>query len=781
MNIADTLNSSDIMDNNACNLSETDHSIIHAGQSTNDNCWSKETRPFGCSKPDELHHALEQVLFKFIAGSHSDSAVCQQNASKVLLQPLKFTPVRLELASSLMNDIFKPIWDRYKLSLAQDKTIVAFRRIIAHIVVENHGKLLQVFSIVQDLWDIAIIAGQQGFTDDVIAFRLIHDFLDFMTVDCTDSLFSYLDSRVEIMTLGMQSERGRGLFLLRFCNDFLRRMSKSKHNVVCGKLLTLVSNTYPLSERSGVNVRGEYNVGNVTVFEPASNSNEMDDNKEPNLDSLKTKAEFYHCFWSLQEYFSNPTLLFDISHFTKFQTGVEKVVKIFDDIQKESDQNTGSDRERRKVGEKKHRVPTIADARNDYFFPKFLTSTNLFDLELNDPFFRRQILLQIMIVFQFLSSLVSMEKEKIVKQFSEIAQSINRAIQYAYVLTADQESWVSECRSRSFKVLERISPNGKKFSKTLLTVLMHERNWLKWKLGSCSSYEKPIIELGTTKKRRKAEHSAAANKSWLGNQEMTNLWERGRDLKQVLRDKASRSIVTSLDEHLKELDYQLEEDCETLAEGIEDPSYVHYNNMRYNWIAYRTAIKSHAYLFSKKETRNDGSKPLDPNVPKSAAKSLVVELLREWRKVGQKNQLFLIQNLPDTDQSVSATDLISGQDIDDAVIDGGDVEKDDIDGNLVQTQLSRSSSAENISESLSKPATPRHNDTNSDEPPIIQHTAYNDIGKLKKASEIISISQGVIDGDSLVEQPLTPKRLSDENGDLNEHSTKRSKIDTLKE
>lgn len=45
--------------------------------------------------------------------------------------------------------------------------------------------------------------------------------------------------------------RGKGLVMLRMCNEMLRRLSKEKDTVFCGRILMFLANSFPLHERSG--------------------------------------------------------------------------------------------------------------------------------------------------------------------------------------------------------------------------------------------------------------------------------------------------------------------------------------------------------------------------------------------------------------------------------------------------------------------------------------------------------------------------------------------------
>lgn len=67
----------------------------------------------------------------------------------------------------------------------------------------------------------------------------------------------------------MHPGRGKGLSLLRLLNDLLRRLPKSRteHVIFCGRILLFLSSVFPLGEKSGVNLRGNFNLGKVTSFE----------------------------------------------------------------------------------------------------------------------------------------------------------------------------------------------------------------------------------------------------------------------------------------------------------------------------------------------------------------------------------------------------------------------------------------------------------------------------------------------------------------------------------
>jgi THO complex subunit 1 transcription elongation factor len=58
----------------------------------------------------------------------------------------------------------------------------------------------------------------------------------------------------------MVPQKGKALTLLRTLNELLRRLSKmgTQNTEFCGRILMFLSQVFPLGERSGVNLRGEY-------------------------------------------------------------------------------------------------------------------------------------------------------------------------------------------------------------------------------------------------------------------------------------------------------------------------------------------------------------------------------------------------------------------------------------------------------------------------------------------------------------------------------------------
>lgn len=67
--------------------------------------------------------------------------------------------------------------------------------------------------------------------------------------------------------LSKELENSAGLGLIRACNTLLGRLSKADDAALRGRILNFMASAFSLSARGGVNLRGEFNVGNATDFE----------------------------------------------------------------------------------------------------------------------------------------------------------------------------------------------------------------------------------------------------------------------------------------------------------------------------------------------------------------------------------------------------------------------------------------------------------------------------------------------------------------------------------
>lgn len=216
------------------------------------------------------------------------------------------------------------------------------------------------------------------------------------------------NSSLILLIASQINSKNKDLVILRLCNELLRRLSRAEDPVFCGRVYIFMFQSFPLGDKSSVNLRGNFHVENVTTFEdflkdsspsddpmqidaseseskPVDRSGEqtvnlnisdvLGDDKAatPDVDSL------YPVFWSLQHSFSNPPRLFEEDHFNHFKKSLEATIAKFKEVPKVI-QAGDSDR---KKGQK-DRADDSFDAFANTYNPKYLTSRDLFKLEVRN-------------------------------------------------------------------------------------------------------------------------------------------------------------------------------------------------------------------------------------------------------------------------------------------------------------------------------------------------------------------------------------------------------------
>lgn len=235
--------------------------------------------------------------------------------------------------------------------------------------------------------DVLSILSDDGHSDPALFFWLAEELLDSQTIGGCRIIFDYLESRRERITAKYFNQKK--LVILRACNELLRRLSRAEDTAFCGRVFIFMFQCFPLGDRSSVNLRGEYHVENLTTYEtePADTSMDVDEpktedaTKETADDTEKPKDKdekridpeaLYPLFWSLQNTFSQPLNLLDESHFTTFKSSLEATMKTFETLQEDSQRTLKRKRD--------------DEAVPDAFNPKYLTSKDLFELEVSHPF-----------------------------------------------------------------------------------------------------------------------------------------------------------------------------------------------------------------------------------------------------------------------------------------------------------------------------------------------------------------------------------------------------------
>ena len=372
------------------------------------------------------------------------------------------------------------------------------------------------FVEVWNFLDILILIEDRGKSAPELACWLIEELLDSQTTAGCRIVFDFLESRRE--RLAARDFHKKNLVFLRTCNELLRRLSRAEDAIFCGRVFFFLFQTVPLGDRSAINLRGYYHVENVTAFEAIDTSLDSS-GVQMNVDSTAAKvdpvrieaqqpptrpggktvapkgankaveeellstSDLYPVFWRLQQDFTEPTRLFVKGNFDAFKRGLAHTMTKFKKTptvaQSKSTEDTKRDL-KRKYGEEST-SGQIADHFVDTYNPKYLTSRDLFDLELSDLAFQRHILVQVLILLDFLLSLTEQAKQRL----KESDANTNKSVLYAHTLSEDDSKWATVTRSSINTYLSTSVPDGKFYWRMVETVLARDKNWVRWKIEHC--------------------------------------------------------------------------------------------------------------------------------------------------------------------------------------------------------------------------------------------------------------------------------------------------------
>ena len=168
------------------------------------------------------------------------------------------------------------------------------------------------------LLDLALLVSERGACDHGAVFNVLEQLLEACTIADAEAVFTWVESARERLSEDTVWRRGR-LVMLRACNDLQRRLSKTHDVVLRGRVSLLLSSLYSLSEKSALNLTGQYNRSNPTETE-AQTAAETAASADPPPGSNPAGAGttdateedgavdvgFHKTFWSLQRFFREP-------------------------------------------------------------------------------------------------------------------------------------------------------------------------------------------------------------------------------------------------------------------------------------------------------------------------------------------------------------------------------------------------------------------------------------------------------------------------------------------
>ncbi|KAL7425191.1 hypothetical protein Q5752_000879 [Cryptotrichosporon argae] len=376
----------------------------------------------------------------------------------------------------------------------------------------------------------------------------------------------------------MPSSKGKALPLLRTINAFLRTLPRTPDGLAFrGRVHQFASAAIGIADKSAINMRGDY--GDVrTVWEddeagaavPADADGK--EGKEQGDGDIKmdedavapagAEESFYATLWSLQHYFANPPSLDGPATgdpprtpFETFRYKTDLVLpRLFEETKKEDTLRASStDIE----GRKRKRDEDECEEEGGFFYPRYLTGRKLLEHELADVSFRRQILLQYFILFQFLLNLTPASATK---------QLYTGGMPKTFVVDGDNQAWVKATVASIRDELRRMDGDGARFQETVMALMDRERRYAQWKNEQCPEAPWEIPPLDPASARQAAElwqRRLAPPSRYpfrLGSRPLSQLWNRGYTGIDQLKGWKRAATVDSLDKEIQAIEEEEEDD-----------------------------------------------------------------------------------------------------------------------------------------------------------------------------------------------------------------------------
>eukprot|EP00761_Pharyngomonas_kirbyi_P014804 gb/GECH01014834.1/.p1 GENE.gb/GECH01014834.1/~~gb/GECH01014834.1/.p1 ORF type:complete len:755 (+),score=178.27 gb/GECH01014834.1/:1-2265(+) len=433
---------------------------------------------------------------------------------------------------------------------------------------------------------------------------LLSDLCDASSIHKCEEVFQYMQLRRTHLGRLMPSrssykEAARSkLTLLYMCNKLLSRISRTENHLFRARVHLYLSHLLPFFEPSALNGSHEYNTDIKTEIEDDDN----DDDNTQNESNIN--YQMYQKFWKLQKYTTDPQLLLDRREWQSFCSSIDTLISAFKsteiiDSNTKKNHNTPSHVAEMDTdsttSERSNSDDMDVQKEGELFIPKYLTSKRLFNMQLRDPKFRRQLLFQTLILFQDTNSLERFVQQK---------------------LSADQLRKIEEYQQQISEMLSSVPPHGDKILQAFRRILSREENMVNWKVDKCpppdgsedrvpSRQQKPELSLAldteasssalkALKTTTENSHSDVSMKDESHGESLSSNDPYNIAEALVEFDKNIGSRKPSIDEHLTRFREQLDPD-----EGIEEEFWLSRNEV-YVWRAMRLLMRSRLVEISKK-------------------------------------------------------------------------------------------------------------------------------------------------------------------------------------
>jgi len=357
---------------------------------------------------------------------------------------------------------------------------------------------------------------------------LLEDLAEEASLTLCEKLFQYIETK-QPSVLAVSKNR---LYLLKTCNKLLKRLSREDNSLLCGRLLILVAKLLPLSERSGVNLVGGFDVDNKTDFV------ELEEGCTDESGRL-VDADLYNSLWRVQGLLSNPPLVLEGRHWSEFHAGLKRVVQAFDKTSMKQ----------------KMEKQDLSASSYDVQSLKYSTSPNLLKLQLHDSSFKCEYLFQVLVVLNHLKIELPVKKPPTTKDEKALRQT--------------QLELLPTLEAMVRKSLKKFTPGVT--VDLLKTFIQREKHWILWKkvgrkeqvrasppaedkpangevtkVVKCPPFEKaalpgdlqmfkdpheskPVAKPAPAKRKRASMMGFSKNKVQLGNEALDRLWNISSD------------------------------------------------------------------------------------------------------------------------------------------------------------------------------------------------------------------------------------------------------------
>lgn len=421
--------------------------------------------------------------------------------------------------------------------------------------------------------ELSIKAVRSGICLGGLPILLLTDLFDCKPLNKCEELFSLLENRVNIWKEDIFFNNVKNQ-MLRSCNDLLRRLSRSQHTVFGGRILEFLARFFPLFERSGLNLTSEFNQENVVAISAQEDLSDassisdspMEEGEMPTSEVVQVDYNLYRKFWQLQSFFKNPNLCYSKPNWKQFQSYSTDVLTAFSTFKLDPQSNKATE----KVdiqGEQIH-------------FTKYLTNQRLLELQLSDSSFRRYILVQFLILFQYLTTYVKSKQE-------------------SQTLTEEQNAWLKQSNEKVLELIGKTPPNGQEMTQIIEHILKREEFWCNWKNDGCPGLKEinetiskePTMVNGRKRVGDEIKHAESFGKVIIGNPELTKLWNLCSDNLEACLSK-KRIFIPPVDEFFGDVKTSYDE------YSAEDRQKMLADDSDFNWRSLRLLGSKSSYFFT---------------------------------------------------------------------------------------------------------------------------------------------------------------------------------------